>query len=102
MDERAGAIWREATAAAGAAGGVIPDSAREDLLPEVTNLVESPTIIVGGFDRGFLALPRCVCPKLGFDKPSLCLLVRCVPEVYLQAHMTPAGTGLAMHSLSRA
>jgi glycyl-tRNA synthetase beta subunit len=28
-------------------------------LQEVTNLVESPTVILGSFDSGFLSLPRC-------------------------------------------
>jgi hypothetical protein len=39
--------------------GVIPDSTRHDLLQEVSNLVESPTVVLGGFDPAFLALPRC-------------------------------------------
>ncbi len=29
-----------------------------DALQEVTNLVESPTVILGSFDSGFLSLPR--------------------------------------------
>jgi glycyl-tRNA synthetase beta subunit len=39
--------------------GVVPDSASGDLLDEVANLVESPTVVLGGFDPAFLALPRC-------------------------------------------
>ena len=43
-----------------AAGGVVPDSARTDLLEEVTNLVESPTVVAGTFDERFLELPAVV------------------------------------------
>jgi glycyl-tRNA synthetase beta subunit len=39
-------------------GGVIPQSASGDLLDEVANLVESPTVIRGGFDQAFLELPE--------------------------------------------
>lgn len=39
-------------------GGVIPESASGDLLDEVTNLVESPTVIRGSFDPAFLELPE--------------------------------------------
>ena len=38
--------------------GVVPDGTRGELLSEVTNLVESPTVVLGGFDPGFLTLPR--------------------------------------------
>jgi hypothetical protein len=37
---------------------VVPDSARGELLSEVANLVESPTVVLGGFDQAFLSLPR--------------------------------------------
>jgi glycyl-tRNA synthetase beta subunit len=40
------------------AGGVIPESASGDLLDEVANLVESPTVIRGSFDSSFLDLPE--------------------------------------------
>jgi glycyl-tRNA synthetase beta chain len=40
--------------AAGIGGQVVPD---DQLLDEVTNLVESPTAVVGGFDPRFLRLP---------------------------------------------
>lgn len=39
-------------------GGIIPESAAGDLLDEVANLVESPTIIRGSFDLAFLELPE--------------------------------------------
>jgi glycyl-tRNA synthetase beta subunit len=39
-------------------GGVIPESASGDLLDEVANLVESPTVIGGAFDAAFLQLPE--------------------------------------------
>ena len=47
-------------AAAPPYAGVIPDGTRHDLLQEVSNLVESPTVVLGGFDPAFLALPRWV------------------------------------------
>lgn len=46
------------TAAAEGVGGVVPDGSRGDLLEEVANLVESPTVVLGSFDPAFLALPR--------------------------------------------
>ena len=46
-------------AAAAAAGGAVPESARGELLSEVAALVEAPTVLAGGFDEAFLALPRC-------------------------------------------
>lgn len=39
-------------------GGSVPASTRGDLLEEVTNLVESPTTVMGSFAADFLALPR--------------------------------------------
>ena len=36
----------------------MPESSRANLLPEVTNLVESPTAVLGAFDAAFLRLPR--------------------------------------------
>ena len=39
-------------------GGIIPESASGDLLDEVANLVESPTVIRGSFDQAFLDLPE--------------------------------------------
>lgn len=39
-------------------GGIIPESASGDLLDEVANLVESPTVIRGSFDPAFLELPE--------------------------------------------
>jgi glycyl-tRNA synthetase beta subunit len=39
-------------------GGIIPESASGDLLDEVANLVESPTVIRGSFDPAFLMLPE--------------------------------------------
>ncbi len=45
-------------AAAAAAGGAVPESARGELLQEVAALVEAPTVLAGAFDAAFLALPR--------------------------------------------
>lgn len=56
--ERSGAIWDAVSAAASSVGGHVPDSFQADLLEEVTNLVESPTVILGSFDPAFLSLPR--------------------------------------------
>lgn len=39
-------------------GGVVPESASGELLDEVSNLVESPSLIRGGFDASFLELPE--------------------------------------------
>lgn len=59
FESRRKAIWEAAQAAAAAdVGGVIPESAAGDLLDEVSNLVESPTVIRGGFDPAFLELPE--------------------------------------------
>ncbi|GIL46417.1 hypothetical protein Vafri_3416 [Volvox africanus] len=54
---RAEAIWRDVAAAAAKVGGTVPESTRGDLLEEVTNLVESPTVVMGSFSSDFLALP---------------------------------------------
>lgn len=58
LQDRRNAIWQAAQAAAAEAGGVIPESAAGDLLDEVANLVESPTVIRGSFDQSFLELPE--------------------------------------------
>lgn len=58
VQQRSEAIWRDTLAAAAEAGGTVPDSAREDLLHEVTHLVESPRVLRGGFSAEFLRLPR--------------------------------------------
>ncbi|KAF8057144.1 EDD1 [Scenedesmus sp. PABB004] len=55
---RRAAIWDGATAAAAEVGGVIPESASGELLDEVANLVESPTLVRGAFDPAFLSLPQ--------------------------------------------
>lgn len=58
LEGRKQQIWQAVTAAAAGVGGVVPDGTRGDLLDEVSNLVESPTVVLGGFDPAFLALPR--------------------------------------------
>ncbi|EIE22621.1 hypothetical protein COCSUDRAFT_53607 [Coccomyxa subellipsoidea C-169] len=58
VSQRSDLIWRDATAAAAEAGGIIPESAREALLQEVTHLVEAPTVVRGDFSPDFLQLPR--------------------------------------------
>jgi hypothetical protein len=45
LHKRSEAIWAAVAAEAAAVGGAIPDSARADLLQEVANLVESPTVV---------------------------------------------------------
>ncbi|MDF1499047.1 MAG: glycine--tRNA ligase subunit beta [Anaerolineales bacterium] len=54
--ERRAVIERQINALAAEVGGIIPPDA--SLLDEVTNLVEKPTAIRGGFDESFLELPR--------------------------------------------
>lgn len=56
-DQRAEAIWQDVLAMAQKVGGSVPASTRGDLLEEVTNLVESPTTVMGSFAADFLALP---------------------------------------------
>ena len=58
QEQRKASIWAAAGAAAAEIGGVIPDSCKADLLEEVANLVESPTMVRGEFDPAFLALPQ--------------------------------------------
>ena len=58
VQQRAEAIWRDTLSAASEVCGTVPDSARGDLLHEVIHLVESPTVLRGGFTSDFLKLPR--------------------------------------------
>ncbi|EFN58140.1 hypothetical protein CHLNCDRAFT_141905 [Chlorella variabilis] len=58
LEARKESIWQAVTAAAEGVGGVVPDGTRGDLLEEVANLVESPTVLLGAFDAAFLVLPR--------------------------------------------
>ena len=58
VQQRAETIWRDTLSAAAGVGGTVPESARGDLLHEVTHLVESPTVLQGGFSPDFLRLPR--------------------------------------------
>jgi glycyl-tRNA synthetase len=51
-------IWAGVVEAASKLGGMVPDSSRGGLLSEVSNLVESPTIVVGEFGSQFLQLPK--------------------------------------------
>lgn len=57
-DQRKSDVWHGVCDAAGGVDGVVPDSCQGDLLSEVSNLVESPTIVLGSFDPEFLQLPR--------------------------------------------
>lgn len=58
VENRKKAVWQGVMAAAAAINGTIPDSCQGDLLDEVANLVESPTVVVGHFDPKFLSLPQ--------------------------------------------
>ncbi len=61
-NERTREMWRMAEAAAAAEGLTVePDSA---LREEVTNLVEYPVGLLGGFDAGYLELPEEVLTKV--------------------------------------
>ena len=51
-------IWDQARTAARAEGGSIPEGVCSDLLDEVTDLVEAPTVLLGSFDPSFLRLPE--------------------------------------------
>lgn len=60
QEERRRLIREQADAVAAEAGGAIPWAEVEDLLDEVTYLVELPRAIFASFDDRFLVLPRCV------------------------------------------
>ena len=51
-------IWEIIVEAAKSKGGIIPEESKKDLLEEVTDLVEAPTLILGTFDPSFLDLPE--------------------------------------------
>jgi glycyl-tRNA synthetase len=56
--QRRDVIWEQAQKLAVEAGGRVPESAKEGLLDEVTNLVEHPTLLLGRFEDEYLSLPR--------------------------------------------
>jgi len=58
FEARKAGIWSAVREAAEEVGGVVPESNAEDLLLEVANLVEAPTVVRGTFDASFLKLPR--------------------------------------------
>ena len=58
VQERKDSIWDGVNAAAAGVGGVVPEACRGDLLSEVSNLVESPTVVIGKYEAKFLALPK--------------------------------------------
>ncbi|DBA71104.1 TPA: hypothetical protein ACH3X2_011520 [Trebouxia sp. C0005] len=51
-------IWEAVEATAGIVGGELSRAAAQELLDEVTNLVEAPTVVLGDFDPAFLSLPK--------------------------------------------
>ncbi|DBB00083.1 TPA: hypothetical protein ACH3X1_013938 [Trebouxia sp. C0004] len=51
-------IWEAVETTAGIVGGELSQAAAQELLDEVTNLVEAPTVVLGGFDPDFLSLPK--------------------------------------------
>lgn len=51
-------IWEAVEATGGIVGGELPRAAAQELLDEVTNLVEAPTVVLGDFDPAFLSLPK--------------------------------------------
>ena len=62
-EERKASILEQVNQAATLVGGEA--IIEEGLLNEVTNLVEMPTAVMGGFDRESLSLPRRhTCPRL--------------------------------------
>ena len=58
VEGRKESIWAGVMAKAEEVEGVIPDSTKGDLLEEVANLVEAPTIVLGTFSSSFLQLPE--------------------------------------------
>ena len=58
VQDRQQRIWASVEEAAASVGGTVPEASKQDLLLEVANLVEAPTVILGSFDRAFLELPR--------------------------------------------
>lgn len=56
VDERKRAIREDAARSAAEVGGTIPDD--PELLDEVANLVEQPTVLRGAYDAKYLQLPR--------------------------------------------
>lgn len=58
VQDRKDKIWEDVRAAATKIGGVIPDGCRGSLLNEVTNLVESPNVVLGAYSEKFLQLPK--------------------------------------------
>ena len=58
VKERKESIWAGVRAKATEVDGTIPEATRGDLLEEVANLVESPTIVLGTFASTFLQLPE--------------------------------------------
>lgn len=57
-EQRRQRIWEEARAAAQLESGSIPEGSKAELLEEVTDLVEAPTVLLGRFDASFLELPE--------------------------------------------
>lgn len=58
VQSRKESIWASVNEAAEGVGGVVPEACRGDLLNEVANLVESPTIVIGKYEDKFLGLPK--------------------------------------------
>ncbi len=56
--ERRAEIVRQLTAAAASAGDNLTPIADEDLLDEVTGLVERPNVLIGQFEEAFLEVPQ--------------------------------------------
>lgn len=57
-EQRADVIWTDVRRLAAHVGGSVPPETRDSLLPEVNQLVEAPTAVLGNFDSKFLQLPR--------------------------------------------
>ncbi|KAL3155346.1 hypothetical protein ABBQ38_010907 [Trebouxia sp. C0009 RCD-2024] len=58
IEDRQQLIWEAVEATAGLVGAHLPQAAAQELLEEVTNLVEAPTVVLGDFDPAFLSLPK--------------------------------------------
>ena len=58
LEDRQQLIWEAVEATAGLLGADLPRAVAQNLLDEVTNLVEAPTVVLGDFDPAFLSLPK--------------------------------------------
>ena len=81
--------------------GVVPDGKRHDLLEEVANLVESPTVVLGSLHPAFLTLPRCwahcsATPRLYLVSSTFCCAHTGKQSASCGRHILEDGIGCCM------